>query len=109
MNNIRTEDFIQTIKKRPKMFVGSETVSELQGLLRGYIYARSTLITLDEEESELLKNFSSWLIEEKFDIFKGLGLSWQSTLLVCYTSEKVAFDKFFELWDEFSLTTKGSD
>ena len=101
MENIRTEEFIQTIKKRPQMFVGSETVSELHGLLRGYVYARNTLIEMDETESELLKDFSLWLIDEKFDIVKGSGVSWHSFLLFYYTSEKTAFDKFFELWDEF--------
>jgi hypothetical protein len=101
MKNIKTQELIQTIKKRPQMFVGSETVAELNGLLTGYIYARSTLLYIDDGERDILKNFSSWLINEKLDIVKGSGISWPSVLLLYYTSEKKAFDKFFELWDEF--------
>lgn len=101
MKNIRIQEFIQTVKKRPQMFVGSETVSELNGLLTGYLYARSCLVDIEDTEGDILKVFSSWLINDKFSIIKGSGVSWQGVLLLCYVSEKKAFDMFFELWDEF--------
>ena len=101
MKKYVVDEFIQAIEARPTMFVTSETASELDGVLRGYMYARSTFTNVDEEESELFRNFAIWLKTEKYQEISCLEVSWRSILVLYYSSEVMAFRKFFEYWREF--------
>lgn len=84
------------------MFVVNESVTELDAFLRGYIYARKTLVDIEEQERDVLRNFSRWLKKKnQYTELSNLDVSWKSILIFYHVNEIAAFRKFFELWDEY--------
>jgi hypothetical protein len=94
----KIKNFVETVGKRPGMYVFSEGVTEFSGLIRGYVYS------LQEQglnDDDLLNAFSIWLRMEKFPFFASYEISWGRLLLLQYPNESKALNKFFELWAEF--------
>jgi len=100
---MNTFEFIDVIKKRPAMYVYTESVSELDGLLRGFHYARSISSEIGSDEKNLFNDFTKWLQEKKYTTLINLNISWRSILLFNHVSEYRAFLKFFELWEEYKI------
>lgn len=92
------KDFLETVGKRPGMYVFSEGITEFSGLVRGYLYSQQEQ---GVNENSLLNDFTIWLRIEKFPFFADYEISWARLLLLQYPSESRALNKFFELWAEF--------
>jgi hypothetical protein len=90
---------LENIKKRPKMYIGSLSITKLHMLLMGYSMAKME-VSLNKtiEESAELREFQDW-IQEKYDILD--SKSWANIILENSTGEEEAFNNFFELFDEF--------
>ena len=92
-------DLIGNIRKRPTMYLGDISISNLRTFLAGYCFARRQLgipQTLQEKE---FSEFSSW-IQKKFNM-KSIQ-SWDQTILSVSTNDSQAMEEFFVLFYEFT-------
>ncbi|MDZ8065045.1 MAG: hypothetical protein RMY64_05305 [Nostoc sp. DedQUE08] len=86
------------IKKRPGMFLGRNSITRLDMLLRGYSLARREVGVPPTEPEKEFEGFQSW-IEEKYGI--NSGQSWSKIILFYSVDEHEALQKFFELFEEY--------
>ncbi|MEH2221736.1 hypothetical protein [Nostoc sp.] len=86
------------IKKRPGMFLGANSITRLDMLLRGYSLARREVGVPPTEPEREFEGFQSW-VEEKYGISS--GQSWSKIILFYSVDEPEALQKFFELFEEY--------
>lgn len=86
------------IKKRPGMFLGANSITRLDMLLRGYSLARREVGVPPTEPEREFAGFQSW-VEEKYGI--NSGQSWSKIILFYSVDEPEALQKFFELFEEY--------
>jgi recombinational DNA repair protein (RecF pathway) len=91
-------DLLENIKKRPKMYIGSLSITKLHMLLMGYSIGKmeENLNKIGEESK--LQEFQQW-IQDKYNVLA--SKSWATIILENSTNEEDAFNKFFELFNEF--------
>ncbi|MBV6625618.1 MAG: hypothetical protein KI793_22270 [Rivularia sp. (in: Bacteria)] len=98
---VKTEYFyemMESIKKRPGMYLGKCSITRLRSFLDGYIGARRDLgLPETEEETEFYK-FQDW-IQERFEIKSYYG--WNDIILLNSVDERDALNKFFDLFEQF--------
>lgn len=93
---------IETIRKRPGMYLGSNSITDLSHFLDGYVmaekehdvYWRKEMFPLD---FEFIDEFTKIRLKK----FNNLGW-WNHILDYCEADEEKALNKFFELYDEFN-------
>ncbi len=89
---------LQNIEKRPLMYLGKAAISNLRSYLSGYLIAKRELGIYPTEQKEEFNQFTDW-IGQKFNI--NSAQSWDKIILFFSEDEKVALDRFFELFNEF--------
>jgi hypothetical protein len=96
-DKISTIDFSKIIGQRPGMYFGNQnTITGLEFLLHGF--DQNTNV----RSLPPFHYFNYW-IKQKLNKF-GATYNWKVAILeTCSNDEKLAFDKFFELLDEFLL------
>ena len=93
-------DLLARIKQRPGMYLGKVSLTRLKMLLIGYGMSRGELgLQLTQEEKQFAQ-FQQW-IQRKYQINSSEG--WESIILSQVEDEKLAFDLFFELFEQFNL------
>ncbi|MCX4026079.1 hypothetical protein H0A36_11135 [Endozoicomonas sp. SM1973] len=92
-------DLVELIKKRPGMYIESQSATELDYFLRGFIAAKK-LVNNETGDMESYYGFNHWVCK-KFDI--EANVSWRRAVVFHEPNEFYAFQKFFELWDEYTL------
>jgi hypothetical protein len=93
-------DLLDRVKQRPGMYLGKVSLTRLKMLLMGYSMSRGELgLQLTQQEKQFAK-FQQW-IQTKYQINSSEG--WESIILSQAEDEKLAFDLFFELFEEFNL------
>lgn len=93
-------DLLTRIKQRPGMYLGKVSLTRLKMLLMGYSMSRGELgLQLTEEEKRFAK-FQQW-IQIKYQVNSSEG--WENIILSQVKDEKLAFDLFFELFEQFNL------
>ncbi len=91
-------DLLKQVQKKPGLYIGNSSISNLYMFLTGYHFARCQLsIPLSVQEREF-QEFQPWL-QEKFGITT--SQSWSQLILFHAVDERDAFDRFFELFEEF--------
>ncbi|HUM53183.1 MAG TPA: hypothetical protein PK431_15260 [Chitinophagales bacterium] len=97
LNNLSTAEFAKFIGRRPHMFFGNEiTITNLEYSLLGFD------LNTNVESLPPFHYFNYW-IKQKLNKF-GSTYNWKVAILETYNNdEKLAFDKFYELLDEFLL------
>ncbi len=60
-------ELIQNIEKRPAMYLGQPSISNLRAFLSGYTFARRQLGTQATLEEQKFASFQGW-VQEKFKI-----------------------------------------
>ncbi|MEG4571532.1 hypothetical protein QUA56_02215 [Microcoleus sp. N3A4] len=91
-------ELLNRIQKKPAMYIGSRSISNLFMFLCGYQHARDLLeIPVTEQEKEFAE-FQPWL-QKKFALVT--SASWAKIILFNSTDESHAFDNFFDLLEEF--------
>lgn len=91
-------ELIQKIKKRPSMYLGRRSISNLRSCLASYILARRELGVPQTEQEREFVEFPNW-IKKKFNTTS--CQSWDSIILFYSEDEITALDRFFELFEEF--------
>ncbi|WP_298914238.1 hypothetical protein [uncultured Nostoc sp.] len=91
-------ELLGSIKKRPGMYLGNNSITKLNMLLRGYSLAQREVGVLPTEQEREFEGFQSW-IEEKYGI--NSGQSWSKIILFYSVDEHEALEKFFELFEEY--------
>ncbi len=97
-------DIIEIIESRPGMYIGTQSITEFWGFINGYFYVNHLNNTYDENERELLHNFSEWIKSNNLFYLKKTDFGWYSLLKLIYPNEQRALEAFFELWNEFKLS-----
>lgn len=102
--NKNTQEYLYNllarIKQRPGMYLGKVSLTRLKMLLMGYSMSRGELgLQLTQEEKQFAQ-FQQW-IQGKYQINSSEG--WESIILSQINDEKLAFDLFFELFEQFNL------
>ncbi|TVP61811.1 MAG: hypothetical protein EA343_12980 [Nodularia sp. (in: Bacteria)] len=96
-------ELISKIRKRPAMYLGEPSISNLRTFLAGYCFARRQMGIPQTSQEKHFSQFQSW-IKHKFDVSN--NLTWDVMILYekacCY--EPAALDAFFQLFDEFIQT-----
>ena len=93
-------DLLARIKQRPGMYLGKVSLTRLKMLLIGYSMSRGELgLQLTQQEKQLAQ-FQQW-IQTKYQINSAQG--WETIILSQVEDEKLAFDLFFELFEQFNL------
>lgn len=95
-------NLVEIIKKRPGMYIESQSATELDYFLRGFVTAKKWL-TNEPDDMELYYGFNQWVCKK---LFIEANVSWRRAVLFQEPNEFYAFQKFFELWDEFVLARK---
>ncbi|MHC5734700.1 hypothetical protein [Nostoc sp.] len=91
-------EILSNIKKRPGMFLGANSITRLDMLLRGYSLARREVGVPPTEPEREFEGFQSW-VKEKYGI--NSGQSWSKIILFYSVDEHEALQKFFELFEEY--------
>ncbi len=82
------------------MYLGKVSLTRLKMLLMGYGMSRGELgLQLTQEEKQFAQ-FQQW-IQRKYQIKSSEG--WESIILSQVEDEKLAFDLFFDLFEQFNL------
>ncbi|CAD5955041.1 hypothetical protein [Planktothrix agardhii] len=93
-------DLLARIKQRPGMYLGKVSLTRLKMLLMGYSMSRGELgLQLTQQEKQFAQ-FQQW-IQAKYQINSAQG--WETIILSQVEDEKLAFDLFFELFEQFNL------
>lgn len=90
---------ISKIEKRPSMYLGRPSISNLRSFLSGYIFARRELDLSPTSEEKEFSEFQSW-IKSKYKIPS--DQSWDKIILFFCEDENRALLEFFKLFHEFS-------
>jgi hypothetical protein len=91
-------NLLEKIKKRPAIYLGRNSIFNLQAFLDGYYFARRELgVPLTEQEAEF-QEFLQW-IRQRLKV--ETGQLWASILLFHSSDERSALDRFFSLFEEF--------
>jgi len=99
--DVKSEYFfnlLQRIKERPGMYLGKRSITRLRMLLDGYGMARMELGLPRTEQESKFDRFQEW-IQAKFNITSSQG--WDSIILFYSVDERDAFEKFFNLYQQF--------
>ena len=91
-------EFIQSMEKRPLMYLNDYNIDVLRAYLQGYFGGRYETNNLDEDD-ESFGNFSFWVQEYYGEELTSHG--WASVILYHEGSHRKAVEKFFELYKEW--------
>ena len=89
---------LQNIEKRPSMYLGKAAISNLRSYLSGYLIAKRELGISSTEQEQEFNQFTDW-VKQKFHI--NSDQSWDKIILFYSEDEKIALERFFELFNEF--------
>ncbi|QLE58428.1 hypothetical protein [Nostoc sp. TCL26-01] len=94
-------DLIHNIQKRPVMYLGKASVSNLRTFLAGYCFARRQMGIPQTQQEGQFTQFQYW-IQQKFNLTS--NQTWDQIILFFSHDEQTALEKFFQLFDEFTQT-----
>lgn len=99
-------ELIEGIKKRPGMYLGTSSITNLDMVLRGRNLALKEVGLAPAEQEREFIGFQAW-IEEKYWIKS--GQSWAKIILFYSMDEQEALERFFELFEEYLNRDKSSE
>ena len=97
-------DLLRNIEKRPAMYLGQPSISQLRAFLSGYFLAKKQMGTAESAQEKHFSNFQSW-IEQKFSIAS--SQSWDKIILFFSQDEHKALERFFVLLEEYQKVMPG--
>ncbi|MBW4476357.1 MAG: hypothetical protein KME54_05650 [Tolypothrix brevis GSE-NOS-MK-07-07A] len=100
----RLFEVLQKIHRKPGMYIGHASVSDLFMFLVGYKTAlRELKIESTEDEMDFYREFQPWL-QQKYHV--STSNSWAKIIMLYCVNEKEGFESFFKLLDEFLARNK---
>ncbi|QLE50564.1 hypothetical protein FD724_22360 [Nostoc sp. C057] len=94
-------DLIHNIRKRPAMYLGRPSISNLRTFLAGYCFARRQIAIPQTQQEQEFSGFQTW-IQQRFNLTS--NQTWDQIILFFSQDEHTALDQFFKLFDEFIQT-----
>lgn len=94
-------DLIGNIQKRPAMYLGQASISNLRTFIAGYCFARRQLQIPQTAQEQQFSQFQAW-IQQKFNLTS--GQTWDRIILFFSQNEDAALEHFFKLFEEFTQT-----
>ncbi|MBD2679885.1 MULTISPECIES: hypothetical protein [Nostoc] len=94
-------DLICNIRKRPAMYLGRTSISNLRTFLAGYCFARRQMGIPQTKQEQKFSEFQTW-IQQKFNLTS--NQTWDQIILFFSQDEHTALEQFFKLFDEFTQT-----
>ncbi|MGH1394909.1 MAG: hypothetical protein ACRAVC_12905 [Trichormus sp.] len=94
-------DLIRNIQKRPAMYLGRASISNLRTFLAGYCFARRQMKIPQTPQEQHFSKFQDW-IQQKFNLSS--HQTWDQIILFFSQDENAALEKFFNLFEEFIQT-----
>jgi hypothetical protein len=94
-------DLISNIRKRPAMYLGRISISNLRTFLAGYCFARRQMGIPQTPQEQKFSKFQTW-IQQKFNL--NSHQTWDQIILFFSPDELSALEQFFKLFDEFVQT-----
>lgn len=91
-------DLIRNIQKRPAMYLGRASVSNLRTFLAGYCFARRQLGIPQTPQEQQFSEFPTW-IQQKFNLTS--NQTWDRIVIFFSQDDRTALEQFFQLFDEF--------
>jgi len=91
-------ELVKLIKKRPGMYLESQSATELDYFIRGFVTAKKTECN-DQKDMEAYYCFNRWVCK-KTSI--EANVSWRRAVVFVEPNEYYAFKRFFDLWEEWS-------
>ncbi|MBE9019411.1 hypothetical protein C7Y66_10635 [Chroococcidiopsis sp. CCALA 051] len=91
-------DLIRNIQKRPAMYLGQASVSNLRTFLAGYCFARRQLGIPQTSQEQRFAEFPIW-IQQKFNLTS--NQTWDRIVMFFSQDDRAALEQFFQLFDEF--------
>lgn len=92
-------DLISNIRKRPAMYLGRTSISNLRTFLAGYCFARRQMGIPQTKQEQKFSEFQTW-IQQKFNLTS--NQTWDQIILFFSQDEHTALEQFFKLFDEFT-------
>lgn len=97
---------IRNIQKRPAMYLGRASISNLRTFLAGYCFARRQLGVPQTFQEQHFSEFQAW-VQQRFNLTS--NQTWDQIILFFSQDESSALEKFFILFDEFTQTEDSSE
>ncbi|MEH1873133.1 hypothetical protein [Nostoc sp.] len=94
-------DLIHNIRKRPAMYLGRASISNLRTFLAGYCFARRQIGITQTQQEQQFSEFQIW-IQQRFNLTS--NQTWDQIILFFSQDEHTALEQFFKLFDEFIQT-----
>ncbi len=94
-------DLIRNIQKRPAMYLGRPSISNLRTFLAGYCFARRQMGIPQTAQEQQFSEFQAW-IQDKFNLPS--HQTWDQIILFFSQDEQAALNQFFKLFSEFTQT-----
>jgi hypothetical protein len=91
-------ELLSRIHKKPAMYIGFPSISNLFMFLCGYQHAHDLLGTPVTEQEEEFAGFQPWL-QKRFAV--NTSASWAKIIMFYSSDETQAFESFFDLLEEF--------
>jgi hypothetical protein len=92
-------DLIRNIQKRPAMYLGRSTISNLRTFIAGYSFARRQMQIPQTTQEQEFSCFQTW-IQQKYNV--AYNQTWDQIILFFSKDENSAFEEFFKLFEEFT-------
>lgn len=94
---------IQSMKQRPGLYIRNKNLHLLKAYLDGYIHCYMEIH--NEENYFFLPKFQEY-IQCKYQINSPTPLDWVEIITMNEKNDECAFDRFYELLDEFFAESK---
>jgi hypothetical protein len=99
-------DLIHNICKRPAMYLGHPSLSNLRTFLAGYTFARRQQGLSATDQEEAFTTFPTWLQQQ----FPSQNHPyWDQLILAACPNDRDPWDFFVQLFQEFTTTTVQND
>lgn len=99
-------DLIRNIQKRPVMYLGRVSISNLRTFLAGYCFARRQQDIPQTLQEQQFSEFQTW-IQQKFGLSS--NQTWDQIILFFSQDEQAALEQFFKLFEEFTQTKTSNE
>ncbi|MEA5582833.1 hypothetical protein VB620_15975 [Nodularia harveyana UHCC-0300] len=94
-------ELISNIRKRPAMYLGETSISNLRTFLAGYCFARRQMGISQTAQEKHFSQFQSWI---QHKINRTSNQTWDQIILSFSRDQQTALAIFFDLFDEFIQT-----
>ncbi len=98
LNNII--NLLKAIDKRHQMFFSEKLISHLMRFLDGFYFCKNLNKTYNESDENFWNRFNKYVFSRYNQINEKLSL--EQFLLSEFKDERLAYEKFFELFNEFN-------